>query len=60
MLYTEVIVTRSEIHTTHINALCGHNVEILSVKPEGTYSNHWACRGLIYLRFLKHNIQKLL
>ena len=27
----------SEIHTKHINTLCGQNVELLNVKP-----NHWA------------------
>jgi hypothetical protein len=31
----------SEIHTKHINTLCGQNVEFLNVKPGGTYSNHW-------------------
>ena len=31
MLYREVIV-RSEIHTEHINTLCGQNVESLNVK----------------------------
>ena len=29
-----------EIHTKHINTLCGKNVELLNVKPGGTYSNH--------------------
>jgi len=32
----------SEIHTKHINTLCGPNVELLNVKPGGTYSNHLA------------------
>ena len=35
----------SEIHTKHINRLCGQNVELLNVKPGGTCSNHWALRG---------------
>jgi hypothetical protein len=30
----------SQIHTKHINTLCGQNVEFLYVKPGGTYSNH--------------------
>jgi hypothetical protein len=40
MLYREIIAVCSEIHTKHINALCGQNVELLNVKPGGTYSNY--------------------
>jgi hypothetical protein len=43
MLYREIIAVCSEIHTKHINTLCGQNVESVNVKPGGTYSNHWAC-----------------
>ena len=32
MLYTERIAVCSEIHTRHINTLCGQNVELLNVK----------------------------
>jgi len=32
MLYREIIAVCSEIHTIHINILCGHNVELLNVK----------------------------
>jgi hypothetical protein len=32
MLYREIIAVCSEIHTKHINTLCGQNVELLSVK----------------------------
>ena len=32
MLYTEIIAVSSEIHTKHINTMCGQNVELLSVK----------------------------
>jgi len=32
MLYREIIAVSSEVHTKHINALCGQNVELLSVK----------------------------
>jgi hypothetical protein len=32
MLYREVIAVCSQIHTKHINALCGQNVEFLNVK----------------------------
>jgi len=28
MLYREIIAVCSEIHTTHINTLCGQNVEL--------------------------------
>ena len=42
MLYREIIAVCSEIHTKHINTLCGQNVEFVNVKLGGTYSNHWA------------------
>jgi hypothetical protein len=42
MLYREIIAVCSEIHTKHINTACGQNVEMLDVKPGGTYSNHRA------------------
>ena len=42
MLYREIIAVCSEIHTKHINTLCGQNVELLNVKPSGTYSDHCA------------------
>ena len=32
MLYREIIVVCSEIHTRHKNTLCGKNVELLGVK----------------------------
>jgi hypothetical protein len=32
MLYWEIIAVCSQIHTKHINTLCGQNVELLSVK----------------------------
>ena len=41
MLYREIIAVCSEIHTKHTNTLCGQNVELLNVKPGGTYSDHW-------------------
>jgi len=45
MLYMEIIAVCSQIHTEHINTLCGKNVEFVSVKPGGTYSDHWALKG---------------
>jgi hypothetical protein len=50
MLYREIIAACSEIHTKHINTLCGQNVAFVNVKPGGTYSNHWAVKGQ-YNRF---------
>jgi len=32
MLYSEIIPVCSQIHTKHINTLCGQNVELLNVK----------------------------
>ena len=32
MLYGEIIAVCSQIHTKHINTLCGQNVELLNVK----------------------------
>jgi len=32
MLHREIIAVCSEIHTKHINTLCGQNVELLNVK----------------------------
>jgi hypothetical protein len=42
MLYRKIIAVCSEIHIKHINTLCGQNVEVLNVKPGGTYSDHYA------------------
>ena len=33
MLYRKIIAVCSEIHTKHINTLCGQNVELLNIKP---------------------------
>ena len=32
MLYREIIAVCSQIHTKHINTVCGQNVELLNVK----------------------------
>jgi len=39
MLYREIIAVCFEIHTKHINALRGQNVEFSTVNPGGTQSN---------------------
>jgi len=32
-MYREIMAVCSEIHTKHINTVCGENVELLDVKP---------------------------
>jgi len=32
MLYAEIIAVCTQIHTKHINILCGQNVELVNVK----------------------------
>jgi len=36
MLYREIIAVCSEIHTKHINTLCGQTVEFVNVERGGT------------------------
>jgi hypothetical protein len=45
MLCREIIAVCSQIHTKHINTLCGQNVEFVNVTAGGTYSDHWALGG---------------
>jgi hypothetical protein len=40
MLYREIIAVFSKIHTKHISTVCEQNVELVNIKPGGTYSNH--------------------
>jgi len=47
MLYREIMAVCSEIHTKHINTLCGQNVEFVNVKPGGTYRDHWTLEGFV-------------
>jgi hypothetical protein len=42
MLYTDIIAVCSQIHTKHINTLCGQNVELLNVKPPYCFEQHSA------------------
>jgi hypothetical protein len=35
MLCREIVAFCSQIHTKHINTLCGQNVELLGIKPGG-------------------------
>jgi hypothetical protein len=39
MLYREIIAVCSEIHTEHINTLCGLFVEFVNVNAGGIYIN---------------------
>jgi hypothetical protein len=55
LLYWEIIAVCSEIHTKHINTLCGQNVEFVNVEPGGTYSDHWAVNGS-YAMYVKRKI----
>ena len=43
MLYSEIIAICSQIHTKHINTLCGQNVELLDVKLE-VRNYQWALK----------------
>jgi hypothetical protein len=45
MLYSDIIAVHSQIHTKHINTVCGENVELLNVTLNGTCSDHWASGG---------------
>jgi hypothetical protein len=47
MLYREIIAVCSEIHTKHINTLCGQINFFLNFKPFDIQSNHWALVGQI-------------
>ena len=45
MLYREIIAVCSQIHTKHINTLCGQNGELANIEHGGIYSDHWALEG---------------
>ena len=44
MSYREIIAVCSQIHTEHINTLCGQNVKFVNVRAAGIYSS-------VYLNF---------
>ena len=48
MLYREIIAVCSEIHTKHINTVCGQNAEFVHVKPLGLKG--WIILGIIRQR----------
>ena len=35
MMYREIIAVCSQIHTKHVNTLCGQKVELFKVQPGG-------------------------
>jgi len=41
MLYREIIAVCPQIHTKHINTLCGQNVDCVNVKRFCTFANSW-------------------
>jgi len=46
MLYREIIAVCSQIHTKHINTVCGQNVELLNVRlTVYIVINDWALEG---------------
>ena len=51
MLYREIMAVCSQIHTKHINTLCGQNVELLIVKP----AVHILTTGIIVFSNLNAN-----
>ena len=59
MLYREIIAVCSQIHTKHINTLCGQHVGLFTVKPGGTHSDqhtrrkHYTTRPYGMTRLLK-------
>jgi len=44
MLYREINAVCSQIHTKHINTLCGQNAELVR-STGGTYIDQWALEG---------------
>ena len=59
MLYREIMAVCSEIHTKHINTVCGLNVEFVNVKLAvytvtlcGTYSDHCAEHIVTTVRYI--------
>ena len=52
MLYREIMAVCSQIHTKHVNTLCGQNVELLNVKTGGTYSDHFAVHIVTAVQYI--------
>jgi len=54
MLYREIMAVGSQIHTKHINTLCGQNVESLNVKL-AVHIVILGCKGL-YLCYKNQSV----
>ena len=54
MLYREIIAVCSQIHTKHINTLCGQNVELLDIKLEVTEMTRNFGRSVSYTDFVQY------
>ena len=50
MLYREIIAIYSEIHTKHINTLCGQNVEFVNVGKQAIVAARWLTESIRAVR----------
>jgi len=41
MMYREMNAVCSQTRTEQLYALCGQNVEIFIIKPDGMYNSYW-------------------
>ena len=55
MLYREIIAVCSEIHTKHINTLCGQNVEMLNIK----LAVHKVTTGLLVKSYVRNALRNV-
>ena len=61
MLYREIMVVCSQIHTKHINTLCGQNVELLNVQPFWyIYLPLCLKDSFLYMQIYIHNLASLI
>ena len=60
MLYREIIAVCSEIHTKHINTVCGQNVEFFNDKSGDTNSDYWAFNSPFLLLVYTRHVQSVL
>jgi hypothetical protein len=58
MLYREIIAVCSQIHTKHVNTLCGLNVEFVNVKLM-VYSGHWTLESYRFSPYRAVNTLRL-
>jgi hypothetical protein len=50
LLCREMIAVCSQIHTKHINTVCGQNIEFVKVKCGGTYSDRCANKLVLNMK----------